>query len=56
MEHEYKLDITNSLPTTKFDVVVLAVSHKEFLRMDLNVDNAVVYDVKGILENANGKL
>ena len=59
VKHEYKLDITNSLPATKFDAVVLAVSHKEFLKMDLNVlkvDNAVVYDVKGILENATGKL
>ncbi len=59
VENEYKLDITNILPTIKFDTVVLAVSHKEFLIMDLHVlkvDKTVVYDVKEILENANGKL
>jgi UDP-N-acetyl-D-galactosamine dehydrogenase len=38
--------------------VILAVSHKEFLEMDLEGlknENAVVYDVKGVLENADSK-
>ena len=43
-----KANIDNS----KYDVIVLAVAHNEF--MDLNVndylkDNGVVYDVKGVL-------
>jgi len=39
---------------------VLAVAHREFLKMDLDglkKEDAVVYDVKGILnEKANAKL
>jgi len=59
VKHEYNLEITQNLPTQKFDAVVLAVAHNEFLEMDfegLMSENAVLYDVKGILVQANGKL
>jgi UDP-N-acetyl-D-glucosamine/UDP-N-acetyl-D-galactosamine dehydrogenase len=59
VKHEYKLETTQNLPTQKFDAVVLAVAHKEFLKMDLEDlmnDDAVVYDVKGILGGADKKL
>ncbi len=65
--HEYGLDCINELradnqkPETdnQFDAVVLGVAHNEFLNLDLNLnlkDNAVVYDVKGILDNADNRL
>lgn len=50
--HEYNIETIDSLPLEKFDAVVLAVAHKEFLSLDLadlKSDNAVVYDVKGVL-------
>jgi UDP-N-acetyl-D-galactosamine dehydrogenase len=53
VEHEYGLKTVNKLPGEKFDAVVLAVAHKEFLEMDLEVLNngkTVVYDVKGVLK------
>lgn len=43
----------------KFDAVVLGVAHKEFLNLDLSLNlkgSSVVYDVKGILTNADSKL
>ncbi len=44
----------------KFDAIVLAVAHTEFLKLNLDGlknEDAVVYDVKGILnERANAKL
>ena len=58
--HEYNLITTNEIPKELFDVIVLGVSHKEFL--DLNLDplkksNSVVYDVKGVLKGVvDGKL
>ena len=54
VEHEYGLKTVNQLPKEKFDSVVLAVAHKEFLDMDLDVlknGKTVVYDVKGVLKN-----
>jgi UDP-N-acetyl-D-galactosamine dehydrogenase len=61
VRHEYKLDVTNTLPNKKFDTVVLGVSHKEFLDIDLSTitkETSVVYDVKGILDDSlvDGKL
>ncbi|PTX44490.1 UDP-N-acetyl-D-galactosamine dehydrogenase [Christiangramia gaetbulicola] len=60
VQHEYKLTCSPELVEgQKFDAVVLTVAHKEFLSMDLDAlknEDAVVYDVKGILETVNGKL
>ncbi|MFZ4106197.1 nucleotide sugar dehydrogenase, partial [Flavobacterium sp.] len=58
--HEYNLLTTKSLPKNEFDAIVLGVSHKEFLNLDLEPlkkTNALVYDVKGVLTVAvDGKL
>ncbi|MDO9276455.1 MAG: nucleotide sugar dehydrogenase [Lutibacter sp.] len=57
---EYGLTTSNQVPTTTFDAIVLAVSHKEFLPMDLYKylnKNGVIYDVKGVLKGkVHGKL
>ncbi|CAM3346645.1 nucleotide sugar dehydrogenase [Zobellia roscoffensis] len=53
VEEEYDMQITNQLPKEKYDTIVLAVAHKEFLEIDLRGmlnPNGVLYDVKGILE------
>ena len=50
----YGIDITNVMPTENdFDVIILAVSHKDFLKLDLRSSlkkNGVIYDVKGVLD------
>lgn len=51
--HEYNLTTVNKLPGKKYEAVVLAVAHKEFMNLDYNdilIDNGVLYDVKGILK------
>ncbi|MGM1055667.1 MAG: nucleotide sugar dehydrogenase [Bacteroidota bacterium] len=52
VKHEYGLETSKTMPSGGFDAVVLAVSHKEFLELDLNKfknGGTVVYDVKGVL-------
>ncbi|RIJ42784.1 nucleotide sugar dehydrogenase [Pontibacter oryzae] len=53
VKHEYGWDSSTTLDeTTTYDAVILAVSHKEFEKLDLTKlckPNAVVYDVKGVL-------
>ena len=53
VEEEYHVPVVNTLPENKkYDVVILAVAHKEFLTLDIRSllhDNGIVYDVKGIL-------
>ena len=54
VQHEYQIDITNTLDATKkYDAIILGVAHKEFLEIDIPSllnENGVVYDVKGILD------
>lgn len=60
VHHEYGIETTNKKPNQQFDALVLGVSHKEFLEMDLQPlqkETAVVYDVKGVLTSSiDGKL
>ncbi|MFT4733082.1 MAG: UDP-N-acetyl-D-galactosamine dehydrogenase [Roseivirga sp.] len=60
VKHEYGLDMVEK-PEGKYDAIVLAVAHKEFLEMDLvsmKKDGGILYDVKGILpkEMVDGRL
>jgi UDP-N-acetyl-D-glucosamine/UDP-N-acetyl-D-galactosamine dehydrogenase len=52
VKHEYAVVSQKETPSIKFDSVILAVSHKEFLNVELNGllnENAVFYDVKGCI-------
>lgn len=57
---EYSLVISNIIPKFKFDAVILAVSHKEFLKLnlkDITKNNSIIYDVKGVLgDKADARL
>lgn len=56
---EYSLKLDTELPQKKYDVIILCVAHKEFIDINLSElkkENAIVYDVKGVLENADGRL
>ncbi|HBQ84082.1 MAG: UDP-N-acetyl-D-galactosamine dehydrogenase [Bacteroidetes bacterium GWA2_40_15] len=54
VKEEYKIDLKDS-PSGKYDAVILAVSHKEYLNLDesyfasLLNKNGIIVDVKGIL-------
>ena len=51
--HEYGVPVANELPAgEKYDVIILAVAHREFLSLDIKSllrENGLVYDVKGVL-------
>jgi UDP-N-acetyl-D-glucosamine/UDP-N-acetyl-D-galactosamine dehydrogenase len=54
VKHEYNLNLTTNL-NGRYHAVVLAVSHKEFISIDLNKlkePNAVVYDIKGFFDKS----
>lgn len=57
--HEYGINCTKEIPNAKFDGIVLGVAHKEFLDMDLEplkLPMNIIYDVKGVLDHADGRL
>ena len=52
VKKEYGIDVMNRIPSGKFDAVILAVAHKEFMDLDVRSfvrEGGVVYDVKGVL-------
>ena len=52
VKHEYGIEIETQLPNKKFDSIILAVAHNEFLELDLRSMlkcSGVLYDVKNIL-------
>lgn len=54
VKHEYGIDTTDTVPVNKkFDAVVLAVSHNEFMGYDWKqylTPDGIIYDVKGCLD------
>ena len=52
-KREYGVTIINKLPSQKYDALIMAVAHKEFIGIDINSlcnNKNVIFDVKGILE------
>lgn len=53
VRRDYGVDVVRVLPEdVRYDAVVLAVAHSQFLELDLkslSKDNCVIYDVKGVL-------
>ncbi|RRQ48835.1 nucleotide sugar dehydrogenase [Maribacter algicola] len=54
VEHEYGLTTVQEAPKEHFDLLILAVAHKEFIEGDLSPfkhEKTLVYDVKGKLKD-----
>ena len=52
VKKEFEIQLTDNLSTKRYDAIVLAVSHKEFLDIDfssIKKDQSIIYDVKGVL-------
>ncbi|MBB1149729.1 MULTISPECIES: nucleotide sugar dehydrogenase [unclassified Myroides] len=56
VKHEYGIEIETSLPKDKkYEAVIIAVAHQQFLALDFNdlmVENAVVFDTKACLDRS----
>jgi UDP-N-acetyl-D-galactosamine dehydrogenase len=53
VKHEYGVDILSELGDKKYDSVIVAVAHNEFLKIDFNkykVNNAVIFDTKACID------
>lgn len=49
---EYNVKVENTLPNKKFEAIILAVPHQDFLNLNLKnllAENGIIYDVKGVL-------
>ena len=53
---EYNLNLIENLNLNNYDAVVLTVAHDEFKNLDFSNLDAVTFDIKGILQNPDGRL
>ena len=58
VKHEYNLDLMpdSTLNIQNYDAVVLAVAHDEYKNMNLDNQEQVVFDIKSIINDADGRL
>ena len=56
VEHEYNLELIKELDTNKYEAIVLSVAHNEFKQFKLKTKDNVVFDIKSILDETDGRL
>lgn len=56
VEHEYNLKLIKELNIVKYEAVVLAVAHNEFKELKLKTNENIVFDIKSILDETDGRL
>ena len=56
VEHEYNLKLIKELNIAKYEAIVLAVAHNEFKQLKLKTKDNVVFDIKSILDETDGRL
>lgn len=58
VKHEYNFDLLDhhSLSFDAYDAIILAVAHNEYKTIQLKNEDQVVFDIKGILDKADGRL
>ena len=56
VKHEYGLDLNNDVNYNDYEAVVLAVSHDKYKELKLKTNTNIVFDIKSILNDSDGRL
>lgn len=56
VQHEYGLDLIENYNFDDYQAVILAVGHNEYKKLEISNTNKVIFDIKSILPNADGRL
>ncbi|WP_375724554.1 nucleotide sugar dehydrogenase [Arcobacter sp. KX21116] len=56
VKHEYNLNLINDVNFDDYESIVMAVSHDKYKNLTFNNKHQVIYDIKSILKNSDGKL
>jgi len=56
VKHEYNLELKEEVNYENYEAIVLAVSHENYKKLKLSSRNQVVFDIKSILDYADGRL
>jgi UDP-N-acetyl-D-glucosamine/UDP-N-acetyl-D-galactosamine dehydrogenase len=56
VKHEYDLDLIENYNFDDYRAVILAVGHNDYRKLEISNNNKVIFDIKSILPNADGRL
>lgn len=56
VKHEYNLELNNDVNYDDYEAIVLAVSHDKYKNLTFENKNQIVYDIKSILKDSDGRL
>jgi len=56
VEHEYGLTLNNDVNFDDYQAIILAVAHDKYKALNFELGNQVIYDIKSILKNFDGRL
>ncbi|MCX6073400.1 MAG: nucleotide sugar dehydrogenase [Campylobacterales bacterium] len=56
VKHEYNLTLTQNPNMDEYEAIVLAVAHNNYKILQFNNKNQVIFDIKSIIDNADGRL
>lgn len=56
VKHEYNLNLINDVNFDDYESIVMAVSHDKYKTLIFKNENQVIYDIKSILKNSDGRL
>ena len=56
VKHEYDLELNNDVNYDDYEAIVMAVSHDNYKDLEFTNKNQIVYDIKSILKNSDGRL
>ena len=56
VKYEYNLDLLEQYNIDDYQAVILAVGHDEYRKLEISNDDKVIFDIKSILTNSDGRL
>ncbi len=56
VKYEYNLELSCELDILKYEAIILAVAHNQFKELKPKTDDNVVFDVKSVLDETDGRL
>jgi UDP-N-acetyl-D-galactosamine dehydrogenase len=56
VKHEYGLDLIENYDLDDYKAVIVAVAHEKYKKLEIKNDDKVIFDIKSIIKNADGRL
>lgn len=56
VKHEYGLDLLQNYNLDDYQAVIVAVGHENYKNLEISNENKVIFDIKSVIKNSDGRL